>query len=231
MHPLSLASLLLFSSVASATQLTETETRWLSAGLPVLAYAKQELKLPIDIVVQPQAKPGDVPLALGFDHGRCKLVLSMRGNPQAESVLEQLPADQHALMIEVMTAHEIGHCWRYAQGAWHALPAGFVDMPHEPAVNPDVLQLARAMRETRREEGYADLVALAWTQQRHPGQYAQVAAWLLKVRQPLAEEGNAGSHDTRAWLQLAPTGAVFSAAQPLFEQAAVLWRQGLLSDE
>jgi hypothetical protein len=231
MHKFIFASLLLCSSLASAAQLTETETRWLTAGMPVLNYAKQELKLPIDIVVQPQAKPGDVPLALGFDNGRCKLVLSMRGNPQAESVLETLPANQHALMIEAMTAHEIGHCWRYAQGVWHALPAGFQETRHEQAVPADLRKLAQSMLETRREEGYADLVALAWTQQRHPGQYAQVAAWLNQVRQPLAEEGNAGSHDTRAWLQLAPTGAVFNTAQPLFEQAASLWRKGLLTDE
>jgi hypothetical protein len=231
MRKLTVTSLLLFSSVASAAQLTEAETRWLTAGLPVLAYAKQELKLPIDIVVQPQAKPGDVPLALGFDNGRCKLVLSMRGNPQAESVLDALPAEQRQLMIEAMTAHEIGHCWRYAQGAWHALPAGFVEGHNVPAVPPDLQQLAQSMLETRREEGYADLVALAWTQQRHPGQYAQVATWLNQVRQPLAQEGDAGSHDTRAWLQLAPTGAAFNPAQPLFEQAAALWRKGLLTSE
>ena len=231
MRKLTFASLLLFSSLASAGQLTETETRWLTAGTPVLTYAKQELKLPIDIVVQPQAKPGDVPLALGFDNGRCKLVLSMRGNPQAEAVLDSLPADQHTLMIEAMTAHEIGHCWRYAQGNWHALPAGFVEVQGEQAATPDLLQLAQSMRETRREEGYADLVALAWIQQRHPGQYAQVAAWLQKVRQPLAEEGEVGSHDTRVWLRLAPTGAAFNPSQPLFDQATVLWRQGLLRED
>jgi hypothetical protein len=229
MRKLTFTSFLLFSSVASAAQLTETETRWLTAGLPVLAYAKQELKLPIDIVVQPQAKPGDVPLALGFADGRCKLVLSMRGNPQAEAVLDALPAEQHQLMIEAMTAHEIGHCWRYAQGVWHALPAGFVEGHNVPAVPPDLRQLAQSILETRREEGYADLVALAWTQQRHPGQYAQVAAWLNQVRQPLAQEGDAGSHDTRAWLRLAPTGSAFNPAQPLFEQAAALWRKGLLT--
>jgi hypothetical protein len=234
MHKLTIAPLLLLSSLASAAQLTETETRWLTAGIPVLAYAKQELKLPIDITVQPQARPGDVPLALGFDHGRCKLVLSMRGNPQAESVLESLPAEQRQLMIEVMTAHEIGHCYRYAQGAWHALPAGFeVARPAQDgqAVPAALQQLDEAMRVTRREEAYADLVALAWVQQRHPGQYAQVAAWLKQVRQPLAEEGNAGSHDTRAWLQLAATGAAFNPSQPLFEQAAALWKKGLLQDE
>ena len=53
----------------------------------------------------------------------------------------------------------------------------------------------------------------------------------MRLIQPLAEEGNAGSHDTRAWLQLAPNGAAFNPAQPLFEQAASLWRKGLLTDE
>jgi len=222
--------LFLISSVAAAAQLTEVETRWLSAGTPVLAYAKQELKLPIDIIVQPQARAGDVPLALGFDNGRCKLVLSMRGNPTAESVLDTLPPAQHALMIEAMTAHEVGHCWRYVQGAWHALPAGFVER-QASSDNAALAQLAQSLRETQREEGYADLVALAWTQQRHPAQYAQVEAWLQQVRQPQPSEGKVGSHDTRAWLNLAPTGAAFTPSQNVFEQAAALWRKGLLDGD
>jgi len=218
--------LLLLSSagLASAAQLTDMETRWLTAGSAVLAYAKQELKLPIDITVQPQARATDVPLALGFQDGRCKLVLSMRGNPGAEDILAGLPAEQRPLMIEAMVAHEIGHCWRYAQGVWHALPAGF----EQPAQAPAQEQ-AQQLRLTRREEGFADLVALAWTQHRHPQDYATVAAWMRQVRQPAT--GTAGSHGTLAWLQLAPSGAAFDAAQPLFEQAASLWRQGLLRDE
>jgi hypothetical protein len=121
--------LLLSSGLASAAQLTDMETRWLTAGAAVLSYAKQELRLPIDITVQPQARPTDVPLALGYQDGRCKLVLSMRGNPTAEDILDGVPTAQRALMIEAMIAHEIGHCWRYAQGAWHAVPAGFEQGP------------------------------------------------------------------------------------------------------
>jgi len=211
--------LLLSSGPASAAQLTDMETRWLTAGAAVLGYAKQELRLPIDITVQPQARPTDVPLALGYQDGRCKLVLSMRGNPTAEDILDGVPAAQRGLMIEAMVAHEIGHCWRYAQGAWHAVPAGFEQGPDGEAA---------ALRDTRREEGYADLVALAWTQQRHPEQYAAVAAWMRQVRQPSPATG---SHSTLAWLQLAPTGAAFSSSLPLFEQASQLWRQGLLQDD
>jgi hypothetical protein len=218
--------LLLSSSLASAAQLTEMETRWLSAGSAVLAYAKQELKLPIDITVQPQARANDVPLALGFQDGRCKLVLSMRGNPNAEDILSSVPAAQQPLMIEAMVAHEIGHCWRYAQGIWHVLPAGFEESaPAAPDATQGQLQ---ALRVTRREEGFADLVALAWIQQRHPAQYGDVAAWMAKVRQPSPATR---SHSTLAWLQLAPTGAAFAGDLPLFEQAGKLWRQGLLRDE
>lgn len=211
---------------ASAAQLTEVETRWLTAGAPVLAYAKQ-LKLPIDIIVQPKAGPNDVPLAMGFSEGRCKLVFSMRGNPNAESVLENVALEQQAVLIEAMTAHEVGHCWRYAQGSWHALPAGFVEAAHEQFDKPELLALSRQLRETRREEGFSDLVALAWTQQRHPAAYAQVYAWLSSVRQPLSHS----SHNTHAWLKLTSNGAVFSSEQNTFEQARLLWSKGLPLDE
>lgn len=216
-----------FAASAGAAQLTDTETRWLQAGSPVLAYAKQELQLPIDIVVQPQAGPNDVPLAMGFAGGRCKLVFSMRGNPQAEQVLAGVPAEQQKVLIEAMTAHEIGHCWRQAHGSWHALPAGFVEGPHEQLDNPELQALSNEMRETRREEAFSDLVALAWTQRANATEYARVHAWLMQVRQPVAH----GSHNTRAWLQLAANAAVFDSEQNPFEQARVLWGKGLLKDE
>jgi hypothetical protein len=219
--------LLLTSGLASAADLTEMEIRWLSAGAAVLSYAKQDLKLPLDITVQPQAGPNDVPLALGYDKGRCKLVLSMRGNPTAEDILNNVAPAQRPLMIEAMVAHEIGHCWRYAQGVWHVLPAGFEasqgrsnSAPREAA--------ADQLRDTRREEGYADLVALAWIQQRHPDQYATVATWMRQVRAPSPA---AGSHSTLTWLQLAPTGAAFAPGLPVFEQATLVWRQGLSQDQ
>ncbi|AKU24156.1 hypothetical protein MJ904_00835 [Massilia sp. MB5] len=216
----------LVAGSAGAAQLTEMETRWLSASASVLSYAKQ-LKLPVDIVVQPEAGPNDVPLAMGFADGRCKLVLSMRGNPQAEAVLAGVPSGQQALLIEAMAAHEIGHCWRYAEGVWHALPAGFVEAP-EDASTPELRKLARELRDTRREEGFSDLLALAWTQRQHPAQYAVVHSWLLRLRSEQPTEY--GSHDTRAWLKLASDGQAFAAGETPFEQARALWSKGLLSD-
>ncbi len=225
------ASALLLSLTAAtavAAQLTALETRWLNAAAPVLDYAKT-LKLPIDIIVQPQAGPNDVPLAMGFADGRCKLVLSMRGNPNAETILAEVAEERRDVLIEAMAAHEVGHCWRYAQGNWHALPAGFTEVGQEIAANPELLALSKQMRETRREEGFSDLVALAWTQQRHPDQYAHVAGWLRKVRddQPTSH----GSHDTRAWLRLATRGSAFTAGAGPFEQATLLWRKGLATHE
>jgi hypothetical protein len=224
---------LLFSALAvagplNAASLTELESRWIKAGAPVIAHAR-ELKLPLDIIVQPQAGPNDVPLAMGFADGRCKLVLSMRGNPQAESILDGVPDNERGVLIEAMTAHELAHCWRYVQGVWHALPAGFVDVGDEQAGSLELLAQARAMRETRREEGFADLAALAWTQSRHPAQYAQVHAWLAGVRahQPVARN----AHDTRAWVRLAHDPRVFERQQPVFEQVRTLWQRGLVSDD
>ncbi|MET0267142.1 MAG: hypothetical protein ABW202_16190 [Duganella sp.] len=210
--------LMFASSFAAAAELTHMETRWLSAGLSVINYARQELKLPLDITVQPQARASDVPVALGYQDGRCKLVLSLRGNDGAEDILQAVPASQKPLMIEAMFAHEIAHCWRYAQGAWHAAPSAFQQGGERSA--------AQSLRDTRREEGFADLLALAWTQQQHPEHYAAVAAWMQQVRQP-GTSGTAGSHSTTAWLQLAQTGAAFNSRLPLFEQAGSLWRQGL----
>jgi ADP-ribose pyrophosphatase YjhB (NUDIX family) len=209
--------------------LTAQETRWLAAAGPVLAYS-QGLKLPIDIIVQPQAAgPRDVPLAMGFDGQRCKLVLTMRGNAQAESILETVPEAERGLLVEVMTAHEVGHCWRYAQGVWHALPAGFVETAGENAVGEDTSAEVKAMRESRREEGFADLVALAWTARNHPDKYAQVYAWIASVRadQPLA----LNAHDTRAWVGLARDADAFDLTATPFEDVQALWCKGLLADD
>jgi hypothetical protein len=212
---------------ASAADLTEQETRWLSAASPVLSYSRQ-LKLPIDIIVQPEAKPGSVPLAMGFADGRCKLVVSLRGNPDAETILAGVAEGARGQLIEAMAAHEIGHCWRYSQGAWHALPAGFVEVGEQSAPDKSLLAAAKEMRENRREEGYADLVALAWTQHRHPADYERIYGWLESVRREQPVDG--GGHDTRAWVRLARNGASFGTAATPFEDVAPLWQKGLLSD-
>lgn len=216
------------SQAATAADLTALETRWLGAAFPVLQYGRS-LALPIDIIVQPQARPNDVPLAMGFAGGRCKLVLSLRGNAGAEAQLAGVPQAAQGELIEAMAAHELGHCWRYAQGAWHALPAGFVEVGEERALDPAMLAASKAMRETRREEAYADLVALAWTRRSHPHDYARVHAWLARLRhdQPVARSG----HDTRTWVALAQDGSRFGDAARPFDDALPLWRDGLVKDK
>jgi len=205
-------------TAAGAADLTAQEVRWLKAASPVLAYS-QALKLPVDITVQPQARPNDVALAMGFGNGRCKLVLSLRGNPDAERVLAGIPAAQQDLLIETMAAHELGHCWRYAQRAWHALPAGFVANDGKAAADSAA----------RREEAYADLVALAWTQWRHPGQYGQVYRWMRSLRDSVPLSGN--SHDTRTWLHLAGDPQRLGVVAQPFADVATLWREGIVQDK
>lgn len=221
------------AGMARAADLTDTEMRWLKAGWPVVSFAKEH-QLPLDIVVQPQAKPGDAPIAMGFVDDRCKLVLSMRGNPDADTTLSQIPPDLLGPVVEAMVAHELGHCWRYVHGAWHTVPAGFVDRIDEtaPIADREVSKLRHEMRETRREEGFADLVGLAWTLERHPARYRQVHAWLTQVRDDQPVPG--AHHDTRAWLRLARDPAAFpraSADADPFGRVWAMWQQGLASGE
>ena len=224
---LSLIALTSFAGAAAqAAELTALENRWLQAAAPVLVYS-QQLKLPMDVIVQPQARASDVPLAMGYAGGRCKLVLSRRGNPQAEAVFAGIAQEEQGELIEAMAAHEIAHCWRHANGAWNALPAGFVEVGEEVASDGSLLAMARALRESRREEAYADMAALAWTRHNHPEAYGRVHGWLSTVR---AGQTPRGGHDTRTWVALARDGSRFGNAQAPFEDAAPLWKEGLLQD-
>ena len=213
-------SALLAASAAPAAELTETETRWLKAVWPVVTYAKEQ-KLALDIVVQPQEAPGLPPLALAFVNGRCKLVFSMRGNPEAQATLDRLDPELLAPVLEMMAAHELGHCRRHLDGAWHALPAGHA--VHVPdALGTELRADYLGMQATRREEAYGDLVGLAWTWQRHPQLYAKVHAWLVAERSRDLLPGS--HHDTLAWVELARRSG---ALPTLFDGPAALWLTGL----
>lgn len=213
---------LVAQSMAAAADLTPTEVRWLQGAAPVVAHAKAN-RMPVDIVVQPQDTPGAAPLALGFVDGRCKLVLSMRGNPEAQATLERIEPDLRDAALELMAAHELGHCQRYLEGTWQGLPAGFV--AREPAaLNATDRQAYVQMRSVRREEGYADLVGLAWVQQHHAALYPRLHRWLLTERSHDLVPGT--HHDTLAWIELASDGRAL-AGSSIFKAAAALWPQGL----
>lgn len=219
------AALLGLAGAAQADAgLTELEQRWLKLSWPAIGYARTQ-GLPLDIVVQPQPTPGLPPLAMAYVEGRCKLVLSMRGNTDAQTTLAQIPPVLLAPVVEAMAAHEMGHCWRYVRGAWHTLPAGF--NPGREIADPALREQWEEMQHTRREEAYADLVGLAWTQRHHPQHYAEVHAWLLAFRDDGAPAGN--HHDTLAWVRLATDPRAFAASgtETLFDDAWPLWQQGL----
>jgi hypothetical protein len=221
-----IAITLLTARPGIAAELTELETRWLQGVRPVLAFAR-EAQLPLDVVVQPQDAPGAAPLALAFVDGRCKLVLSMRGNPQARAALDAVAPELLDAALELMAAHELGHCRRYLDGDWHGVPSGFT-----PGVRADLGPELRAayadMAAARREEGYADLVGLAWTRQRHPAQYARLQAWLLAERS--ADRLPGSHHDTLAWVRLAGNGDALTGAS-IFVRAAALWTAGLAAGD
>ena len=211
---------------ARAADLTPTETRWLQGAWPVVMYAEQA-GMPLDIVVQPQPTPGAAPLAMAFIDGRCKLVLSMRDNPEAAATLQRIAPDLLDPALELMAAHVLGHCRRHLDGNWHGLPSGFV-APRPDGVSPELQGAFVRMKATRREEAYADLVGLAWIQATRPREYARMHAWLQAER---ARDLLPGSHhDTLAWLALAGDG-VGPAGGTMFSRALPLWAAGLAAEQ
>jgi len=216
------------SHAAGAADLTATERTWLEAARPVLSYAREQ-HLPLDIVVQPQATPGETPLGMAYVDGRCKLVLSMRGNPEAQATLDSIPPEIMGPVLEAIAAHELGHCWRHQSHRWGTLPAAMqAASPGGKLTAEQIVQLSEMWR-ARREEAYADLVGLAWTQWRHPGRYAEVHAWHVRLR---AEQAlDTGPHDTRLWVHLAGDPMRFAPAGSIFEQVEPLWSAGLQADD
>lgn len=216
-------TLLLATAARADNTLTALEQRWLQLAWPVVTYARQQ-GLPLDIVVQPQPTAGEAPLAMAYLNERCKLVLSMRGNVEAETTLSAIPETLLGPAVEAIAAHELGHCWRYVQGAWHTVPTGF-SAPAREIRDSTLREQWQAMQQTRREEAYADLVGLAWTQSRHPKHYAGVHAWLVGFRDDGSHPGH--HHDTLEWVRLAADPGVFATTGTPFEAAWPLWQAGL----
>ncbi len=210
--------------LAAALDLTETEQHWLQAALPVLSYAREQ-GLPLDIAVRPQPTPGESPLGMAYVEGRCKLVLSMRGNPEAQATLDRIAPELRGPVVEAIAAHELAHCWRHLRQTWGTLPAGQQEVSAFGRLSAEQAALLRDMWRTRREEGYADLVGLAWTLQHHADCYAEVHAWNRSLRARQAVE--TGPHDTRVWVELATDRSKFVAAATIFEQVEGLWEAGL----
>lgn len=217
------SALLLTGLAAQSAGLTPLEQRWIAGMSPVLKYAKAT-GMPVDVVVQPQDAPEAAPLALGFKDGRCKLVLSLRGNPEGEAAMQRLPAGLEEAALELMAAHELGHCRRYLDGVWFHLPAGFSAGQAPEGLSPELRRAYLSMKSTRREEGYGDLVALSWTALRHPADYAALHAWLTAERGRDLLPGS--HHDTLAWLKLAKDPRALGSAS-MFEAALPVWQAGL----
>lgn len=210
-----------------AADLSKLETRWLRGVMPVLEYA-QQTRMPLDIIVQPQQAAGLPPLAMAFIDGRCKLVLSMRGNPEAQATLDRIDDDLQDATLEMMAAHELGHCSRHAAGRWQHLPPGLAEDAAQrvPAgLRPERHADYRRMQATRREEAYADLTALAWARQRHAARFSQLRDWLVKERSRDLIPGS--HHDTLAWLRLAADGHALQMQRSPFA-ADALWAQGFV---
>jgi hypothetical protein len=111
--------------------------------------------------------------------------------------------------------------------AWHELPAGFV-ASEPPDLDPALRATYLDMRAVRREEGYGDLVGLAWIQRHRPQQYSRLHAWLVAERSKDLIQGS--HHDTLAWVRLAEHG-IAPVDSSLFAGPAAMWAAGLAVDD
>ena len=218
---------LMANPAAHAVELNATERAWLEAAMPVLQFARVE-GLPLDIIVQPQSTPGETPLGMAFVAGRCKLVLSMRGNPEAQATLDRVEPSLRSAVVEAIAAHELGHCWRHDTQRGGTLPAELHDVTAFNRLSVEHAGLLKDMWRTRREEGFADLVGLAWTLKHHAARYAEVHAWHVRLR--AQQELDTGPHDTRVWVHLAADRSRFQPGASLFEQVQDLWVAGMLAN-
>lgn len=210
------------SATCQAEGLTPTELRWLQGSWPVLMFAR-DAGLPLDVVVQPQPAPDLPPIALAFVDGRCKFVFSLRDNPEVQATVQRTDPALLDAALQMMAAHELGHCRRHVSGAWRSLPAGRTEPG--PARLPVQVEAGYEERQAvRREEAYGDLVGLAWTARHHAALYEHVQAWLVAERSHAYVAG--GHHDTLAWVALART-APSLAGGDIFDAADRLWPRGL----
>jgi hypothetical protein len=166
---------------------------------------------------------------MAFIEGRCKLVLSMRGNPEAQAMLDRIPPALMGPVVEAIAAHELAHCWRHLRQRWGSLPVGLQAQPLGGRLTREQIDLLVDMWRTRREEGFADLVGLAWTLQHHPSALCRGARLACALRADQAVD--TGPHDTRVWVRLAVDRAKFPPAASVFEQVEPLWTAGLLATD
>lgn len=210
-------------SNAYAADLTAQESRWLQGTWPVLQHARAA-GLPLDVVVQPQPAAGEAPLAMAFVDGRCKLVLTLRGHREAQTLLDGVERTQHDAVLELMAAHELGHCLRHVDGRWHVPPGATTNASPSAELSAEQRSAWREMQATRLEEGFADLTGLAWIARMRPDRYAALHAWLVNERTQDTPPGS--HHDTLAWLRRAQDPRVFDGAESPFARVAEVWRAG-----
>jgi hypothetical protein len=164
-------------------------------------------------------------MGMAYLDGRCKLVLAMRGNPEAQATLDRIEPSLLVPVVQAIAAHEVAHCWRHRNATWGTVPDDVGADSGLDLIGREQAALLRDMWATRREEAFADLVGLAWTLRNHAARYEEVHAWVVRLRADQALD--TGPHDTRKWVRLAGDKAAFIPAASIFEQAAPLWRAGL----
>jgi hypothetical protein len=170
-----------------------SEARWVAAAESAVAFGRSQ-GLPIELQVQSgdQLSKGHTPIGIWSEDGKCTVVISVRDNPTAKRLTDQIDEDLVDLFLTGAAIHEVGHCYRRLNG-----------YPHNEQLLPIVANIGPVRdwfnRRIRTEEAYADMYEVAWLARFHPGRFDAMVSQILRIRTYFREP----KHDTLAWLEAA----------------------------
>jgi hypothetical protein len=186
------ATLVLLSGIVNAAS-EVSESRWIAAAEYAVAFGRSQ-GLPIELQVQSgdQLSQGHTPIGIWSEQGKCTVVISVRDNPTARRLTDQIDEELVDLFLTGAAIHEVGHCYRRLNG-----------YPHNEKLLPIVANIGPVRdwfnRRIRTEEAYADMYEIAWLARYHPERFDAMLSQILRVRTYFRE----AKHDTLAWLELA----------------------------
>lgn len=192
--------------LASTAHAEVSEARWIAAAEHAVAFGRSQ-GLPVELHVQSgdQLSKGHTPIGIWSEAGKCTVVISVRDNPTARRLTDQLDEDLVDLFLTGAAIHEIGHCYRRLKG-----------YPHNEKLLPVVENIGLVRdwfnRRIRTEEAYADMFEIAWLARYHPDSFDAMVGQILRIRTYFREP----KHDTLPWLELARLDGPFDDGSDLF---------------
>lgn len=160
-----IAQFLLVTDLASSNlprELNEVERMWLQEAVKIQAIAKKEGKSSLLTFTDSKGErtsPASVRFLKDGKKKSCQFLVNEFNNPFMVLVFRDSNPDDKALLMLAILAHELGHCDQFYR-----------------------LSKQIKLKDGNKNEGYADVYALALMAQLHPDRYDAVVALFVHLR-------------------------------------------------